>query len=258
MPLRLPFDEVRRRVGLNKRRGKYAAHAFARQLVKHGWHCRVVPASSSGEMSEVYYFPDVEATYVIPGSDPPVGIYLAAEVKSSIRGYAYLSRPVQITKLWESMNLFELYGKRYAVLAAHFRKRWKILLLRGYHGKLSFIIVKEGDEFARSRNNRPVGKLFSNIQSLLTYMIEDKKVWFPIGTPAASEEQPEQKVREARTIVSDTSRPRLRTEKPKKKLDSMEEAYRESQETGADGVVSQMIREHVQDRSSKAVVLEKE
>jgi len=170
---------LHKRAGKNRERGKYAVHAFADSLRKRGWMSRSIPSSGAGQASALNIFADAEATF------EPDGIYLAAEVKSSIRGVVYLERPVQIYKLFQSLNIFRRYPKRYAVLVAHFRKQWRYMILRSYQASLNFIMIKPADKYPRTRGNKKADKreLFTKIDDLIRFMKEDKTISFSMSMP---------------------------------------------------------------------------
>jgi len=248
MSLKLPLLEVRKRVGRSRRRGKYAAQSLARLLVKHGWNARLIPASGAGPVSEINYFPDVEATYIIPCTDPPVGIYLAAEVKSSIRGVCYLDRTLQLEKLFRSMNVFSLYQKRFAVLVAHFRKQWRFLLLGAYQTRFDFITIRLGDPFARTRGNRSIGKLFTSIDGLIDYMVKDRKIWFSVSSQPLSQPCPQLPHPQLpHPDPQPESHSPIPSEKPTqtRSLDPLEQAHKEYRENpgSGDNLVLRLIDE---------------
>jgi len=167
------LQKLRRKLRLSRRRGKYAVASLGKKITKYGngWKCRMIPSSGSGGLSDINVFPDLEAI------NTKKGIYIAFEVKSSSKDKIYVNRPLQIMKLFESMNVMEIFSRRWAVLACKFKKQWRFMILRTWHTKLLYIRVLKNQK----------KDIFPNLKSLLQYIEEDKTVYFPLETPQKTE-----------------------------------------------------------------------
>lgn len=160
----LEIEQLRRRLKSSKRRGRYAVHRLATLInMIEGWRARPIPSSGAGKISRLNVFPDLEAT------NDELGIYMAVEVKSSRRNFIYVERPTQILKLFQTMNLFGRYPKRFAVLACHFGKVWRFMILRGFQAKFHYIAVR--------RHWKKPG-IFQSLEELLSILAKDTTVYF--------------------------------------------------------------------------------
>ena len=104
-----------------KRRGYYSERVLVRLLKQHGYRAVRIPVSAPSSEP----LPDIFATRD--------GHIYAFEVKNA-KFYAYFPA-AQVRKLFEFLDLFDLYGRlekltneprrlRHAILAAHLGKKW--------------------------------------------------------------------------------------------------------------------------------------